>query len=90
MKNASDVELRVKMASKKAGGLQIIQMKNGCTVNDIRAYLKEFQIQKNIKVDALLVDYLDLMMPVTVKVNTPLDSDIPVPILSYIVSFLSQ
>ena len=69
MKNASDVELRVKMASKKAGGLQIIQMKNGCTVNDIRAYLKEFQIQKNIKVDALLVDYLDLMMPVTVKVN---------------------
>ena len=37
--------------------------------NDIRAYLKEFQIQKNIKVDALLVDYLDLMMPVTVKVN---------------------
>jgi len=69
MKNASDVELRVKMASKKAGGLQIIQMKNGCTVNDIRAYLKEFQIQKNIRVDALLVDYLDLMMPVTVKVN---------------------
>jgi archaellum biogenesis ATPase FlaH len=69
MKNASDVELRVKMASKKAGGLQIVQMKNGCTVNDIRAYLKEFQIQNNIKVDALLVDYLDLMMPITVKVN---------------------
>tara|TARA_B100001057_G_scaffold496562_1_gene598363 strand:+ start:2817 stop:4208 length:1392 start_codon:yes stop_codon:yes gene_type:complete len=69
MKNASDVELRVKMASKKAGGLQIVQMKNGCTVNDIKAYLKEFQIQNNIKVDALLVDYLDLMMPVTVKVN---------------------
>ena len=69
MKNASDVELRVKMASKKAGGLQIVQMKNGCTVNDIKAYLKEFQIQNNIKVDALLIDYLDLMMPVTVKVN---------------------
>ena len=69
MKNASDVELRVKMASKKAGGLQIVQMKNGCTVNDIKAYLKEFQIQNNIRVDALLIDYLDLMMPVTVKVN---------------------
>ena len=69
MKNTSDVELRVKMASKKAGGLQIVQMKNGSTVNDIKAYLKEFQIQKNVKVDALLVDYLDLMMPVSVKVN---------------------
>ena len=69
MKNADDVTLRVKMASKKAGGLQIVQMKNGCTVNDIRAYLKEFQIQNNIRVDALLIDYLDLMMPVSVKVN---------------------
>ena len=69
MKNVGDVELRVKMASKKAGGLQIVQMKNGCTVNDIKAYMKEFQIQNNIKVDALLIDYLDLMMPVSVKVN---------------------
>ena len=69
MKNADDVTLRVKMASKKAGGLQIVQMKNGCTVNDIRAYLKEFQIQNNVRVDALLIDYLDLMMPVSVKVN---------------------
>ena len=69
MKNPSDVELKVKMASKKAGVLQIIQMANGSTVNDIKAYLKEYQIQKGIKVDALFVDYLDLMMPVTVKVN---------------------
>jgi KaiC/GvpD/RAD55 family RecA-like ATPase len=69
MKNVEDVELKVRMASKKAGVLQIIQMKNGSTVNDIKAYIKEYQIQKGIKVDALFVDYLDLMMPVTVKVN---------------------
>ena len=69
MKNSSDVELRVKMASKKAGKLQVIQMKNGTTVNDIKAYMREYQIQHNLHVDALLVDYLDLMMPVTVKVN---------------------
>lgn len=69
MKNPEDVELKVKMAAKKAGILQIIQMKNGCTVNDIKAYIKEYQIQKGIKVDALFVDYLDLMMPITVKVN---------------------
>lgn len=69
MRNPEDVELKVKMAAKKAGVLQIIQMANGSTVNDIKAYLKEYQIQKGIKVDALFVDYLDLMMPVTVKVN---------------------
>jgi putative ubiquitin-RnfH superfamily antitoxin RatB of RatAB toxin-antitoxin module len=69
MKNPDDVELKVKMAAKKAGVLQVIQMKNGATVNDIKAYIKEFQIQKNIKVDGLFVDYLDLMMPVSVKVN---------------------
>lgn len=69
MRNPEDVELKVKMAGKKAGVLQIIQMPNGSTVNDIKAYIKEYQIQKNIKVDALMVDYLDLMMPVSVKVN---------------------
>jgi len=69
MKNSSDVELRVKMASKKAGRLQVIQMKNGSTINDIKAYLREYQIQNDVHVDALLVDYLDLMMPITVKVN---------------------
>ena len=69
MRNAEDVELKVRMASKKAGILQMIQMPNGSTINDIKAYIKEYQIQKNIKIDALFVDYLDLMMPVTVKVN---------------------
>jgi hypothetical protein len=69
MRNVEDVELKVRMASKKAGVLQMIQMPNGATINDIKAYIKEFQIQNNVKVDALMVDYLDLMMPVSVKVN---------------------
>ena len=51
MKNVEDVELKVRMASKKAGVLQVIQMKNGSTVNDIRAYLKEYQIQKGFRFD---------------------------------------
>jgi hypothetical protein len=38
-------------------------------VNDIRAYLKEVQIQTGIKIDFVMVDYLDLVMPVSVKVN---------------------
>ena len=49
MKNADDVTLRVKMASKKAGGLQIVQMKNGCTVNDIRAYQKNSKYKTTSK-----------------------------------------
>ena len=71
MKNSDDVamELGMKKKAHKPGELQVIQMKNGSTVNDIKAYIKEYQIQKNIKVDALFVDYLDLMRPVTVKVN---------------------
>jgi hypothetical protein len=38
-------------------------------VNDIRSYLKEVQIQTGIKVDFVMVDYLDLVMPVSIKVN---------------------
>ena len=37
--------------------------------NDIRAYLKEFQVKKGYKPDIILVDYLDLMMPLSVKVS---------------------
>jgi len=69
MRNADDAALKVKMKGKKAGVIQTIQMPNGATINDIKAYIKEVQIQMGIKVDALFVDYLDLMMPVTVKVN---------------------
>ena len=38
-------------------------------VNDIRAYLKELEVQTKIKVDFLCVDYLDLIMPVSAKVS---------------------
>ena len=40
-KNLDDIDLRIKMQRKKAGAIQIVQLVNGCTVNDIRAYLKE-------------------------------------------------
>jgi hypothetical protein len=69
MRNADDTALKVRMSGKKAGVLQMIQMPNGATINDIKAYIKEYQIQKDIKIDGLFVDYLDLMMPVSVKVN---------------------
>lgn len=68
-KNLDDVELKVRMAAKKAGGLQIKYMPAQSNINDVRAYIKEYQIQSGIKVDYIMVDYLDLLMPVSAKVS---------------------
>ena len=67
-KNIEDVELKVKMHGKKKGNLQIIQLPNGCTVNDIKVYLKEYTTQTGVEPQCILVDYLDLMMPAQRKV----------------------
>ena len=68
-KDIDTVEMKVKMMQKKAGRLQIKYMPAQSTVNDIRAYLKELQIQTGLKADFLCVDYLDLLMPVSAKVS---------------------
>jgi len=68
-KDIDTVEMKVKMLAKKAGKLQIKYMPAQSTVNDIRAYLKELQIQTGLKADFLCVDYLDLLMPVSAKVS---------------------
>ena len=68
-KNIDDVEMKVKMIGKKSGALQVKYMPSGKTANDIRAYLKEFEIKTGKKVDVLLVDYLDLLMPVGKKIS---------------------
>ena len=68
-KSIDDVEMRVKMIGKKAGALQVKYMPSGKTANDIRSYVKEYEIKTGRKVDVLLIDYLDLMMPVGVKVS---------------------
>lgn len=68
-KNVDDVELKVKMASKKSGKFWIKYMPAQSTVNDMRAYIKTLQMEYNIKIDFLCVDYLDLLMPVSTKVS---------------------
>lgn len=68
-KNLDDVELKVKMMGKKSGSIQIKYMPSGKNCNDIRAYLKEYQVKKGVKPDVLLIDYLDLMMPLSVKIS---------------------
>ena len=69
MRNIEDVDLKVRMKGKKAGKFRIKYMPSGVTTNDIRAFLREYEIQAGIKVDCLLVDYLDLMMPISGKVS---------------------
>lgn len=68
-KDLDEVELKVKMLAKKAGRMQIKYMPSGKNCNDIRAYLKEYQVKMGVKPDVLLIDYLDLMMPLSVKVS---------------------
>ena len=71
MKNIDEVGLKVQAFKKgcKAGILQIKQLPNGSNANDIRAYIKEFETQKKVKVDAILVDYLDLCSPIDKRVS---------------------
>jgi len=69
MKNMEDVDLKVRMKAKGAGKLRVKQMPNGINANDLRVFLREYEIQSGEKVDALLVDYLDLMMPISTKVS---------------------
>jgi len=68
-KDIDNVEMKVKMIAKKAGQLRIKYMPAQSTVNDIRAYCKELQVQTGFSLDFLCVDYLDLIMPVTAKVS---------------------
>lgn len=68
-KNVDDVSLKIGMIGKGAGALQIVQLKNGITVNDMTSYLRELEVKTGKKFDAVCVDYLDLMMPAGVKVN---------------------
>jgi len=44
-------------------------MPSGKTVNDIRAYIKEYEIKVGRRVDVLLVDYMDLLMPISKKIS---------------------
>jgi hypothetical protein len=57
------------MIGKKSGAFQVKYMPSGKTANDIRSYIKEYEIKTGKKVDVLLIDYLDLLMPASMKVS---------------------
>jgi hypothetical protein len=57
------------LVSKKAGQYRIKALPAQSNINDIRSYIKEVQVQTGIKVDFIMCDYLDLLMPVSAKVS---------------------
>ena len=68
-KDIDTTTLKVKMVGKKSGTYQVKGLPAQSNINDIRAFLKEYQIQTNRKVDFIMIDYLDLLMPVSAKVS---------------------
>jgi archaellum biogenesis ATPase FlaH len=68
-KDIGTTELKVKLVGKKSGNYQVKGLPAQSNINDIRAYLKEYQIQTGKRVDFVMIDYLDLLMPVSAKVS---------------------
>jgi hypothetical protein len=61
--------MKVKMLAKKSGNLQIKYLPSGSTVLDIKSYVKELELKTKKKIDCILVDYLDLMMPKSKRIS---------------------
>lgn len=64
-----NLEISVRMAAKKSGMFQIKYLPAQSSVNQVRSYTKELMIKTGKNLDFLVVDYLDLLMPSSVKVN---------------------
>lgn len=70
MRNIDDVHMKIRASQQKSNGkIRIKQLPNGCTANDVRAFIKEYEIADGRKVDVILVDYLDLMFPMSKKIS---------------------
>lgn len=62
--NTQKMAARIESQKSKGVGSYIIKrMPNGTTANDIRAYLKQYEMEFERFPDVILVDYLDQMMP---------------------------
>lgn len=71
-RNSDEVCFEIEQLRKaaKPGSFHIKKMPEaGTTCNDIRSYLKEYQIKTGIRPDALCIDYLDLVYPNNTKID---------------------
>ena len=69
VKNMDTVHHIIKRRQESCGHIQLKYMSPGANANDLRAYLKEYQIQTGKIPDAVAIDYLDLMHPCNKKIN---------------------
>ena len=69
MRSVSDGEMKVRMIAKKAGRLQLKYLPAGSTIMDVKSYIKELELKNKKKIDGVLIDYLDLMMPKSKRIN---------------------
>jgi len=63
IQRASEVVAKFKGARVGAGDIVVEQMPVGTTANDIRSFLREFELKRKCVPDVLIVDYLDGMGP---------------------------
>jgi hypothetical protein len=63
LNRASEVAQKIKAAGSSIEDIVIEQMPVGTSSNEIRAFLKEFELKRGYVPDVLIVDYLDLMSP---------------------------
>ncbi len=68
-KRIDEVELAVVMKGKKCGSFLIKYMPMLSNTNEIRAYLKEYEIRLGFKPDCVAIDYLDEMSPINKNVK---------------------
>ena len=68
-KKIDDIDLMVRMQGQKSGKFQLKYISSGATVNDLRSYLKEYEVQTGTRPDCICVDYLDLLMPISKRVS---------------------
>lgn len=70
LKRINEVDIAVRKAGRGAGDLVFKKLPEaGTTANDLRAYMKEYTIQTGKTIDAIIVDYLDLMSPNSGRVD---------------------
>jgi archaellum biogenesis ATPase FlaH len=72
LRDVGQTALRIKFTAKQkqAGNLVFKKLPEaGTTSNDLRAYLKEYEIKLGKKPEAIVVDYLDLMHPNNRRIN---------------------
>lgn len=62
-KKIETVHDKVVLKAKDAGCIWIKKLPQGSTVNHIKSYLKELEIKEGKRPDALVVDYMDLLLP---------------------------